>query len=201
MAKDRKQTQDSSRNGAATTTAEGESRVAMLDRYGSMLAGAVPAVAQRLPNAEDARESLTATAQRAIERARGTLNAALEQLPDLNLPDQLQNVPVPGRKPRRGRLRRRMLIIGIAATVITATVLVLRRLTSNPQPEEIWGGYTPPGAPVEPPQAAGSNTGASADVGIGTFNASAGTTGNGSSQSSTAPGAAGSEKESPGTRG
>jgi len=151
MAKDRSQVAKSSRDGAGTND-DGDSRLPGLDRYTSLLATAVPAVVQRLPSADDARESLGTTAQRAVGRARSTLNTAFDQLPELSLPEPLQNVQMPGRKPRRKRMRRRLVWVGLAVAMIAGGYIAFQKLMGSHEPDDIWESYqqreqtTPSGA-------------------------------------------------------
>jgi uncharacterized protein YjbJ (UPF0337 family) len=119
------------------------------DRYGDALTGTGNMLVQKLPSSDDSRDSLVGTAQRAVDRARDTVSSAFDQLPD-----SLQNVPLPGRKQKKRRASR-FVIIGVVVALATGGYFLYRWLNGGGQPmdygiQESWPAEPNPGPVNEP---------------------------------------------------
>jgi len=124
------------------------------DRYGDALTGTGNMLVQKLPGTDDTRDSLMGTAQRAVDRARGTVSSALDQLPEISLPDSLQNVSLPGKKKRK-RGPSKLVLVGVIVALATGGYFVYRWLNGGGQPmdygiQESWPAEPNPG-PVDEP--------------------------------------------------
>src|SRR5947209_2935613 len=140
----------------ARSNAEDEQRPSWLsnalrfDRYGNAISETGAMLVHRLPDTEDARETIMSTAQRAVGRARGTVSSAIDQLPEISLPDSL-----PGRKKQSKSGPSRLMIIGIVAALGAAGYFAYRWLNGCGQPmdygiQESWPAEPSPGPTNEP---------------------------------------------------
>ncbi|HEY7294637.1 MAG TPA: hypothetical protein VH916_06330 [Dehalococcoidia bacterium] len=110
---------------------------------------------QKLPSADETREAVSAAAQRAVGTVREALSSARGQLSEVSLPDSLQNVPLPGRKPRRRRQPRWWLMIALVVVAVGA-FLTYRWMSGSDEDEDLYAEDWPaepsntPGAGGEP---------------------------------------------------
>ncbi len=115
----------------------------------------VGALVQKLPSAEDTREAVAAAAQRAVDWGRDALSSARGQLADVSLPESLQNVSLPGRKPRR-RSRPRWWLIAILVLSAAGAFMVYRWMSGSGDEDDLYAEDWPaepsntPGAGGEP---------------------------------------------------
>ena len=117
-------------------------------------------VMQRLPQADDTREALVGAAHRAMDRTRGAMSSALEQMPELSLPsfpDALQSMPsLPDPRRRKRNRRPWMLILGAVAAVAAGGFLAYRWMTRT-TPEDYgiddeWPAEPNPGNKKQEPE-------------------------------------------------
>lgn len=117
--------------------------------------GAMTALMQKLPSAGDTREAVSSAAQRAVDWGRDALSTARDQFSDVSLPDTLQNVPLPGRKPKQ-RSRMRWWLIGLIGLTAAAAFLGYRWMQGSSEEDDLYAEEWPaepsntPGAGNEP---------------------------------------------------
>jgi len=85
----------------------------------------VSSIRNRLPSTDDARDSVLSGAHRAVDRARGTVSTAIDQLPELSLPDSLQGISIPGRQKKRRRSR--LLVVAVVVGASAAAYFLYRK--------------------------------------------------------------------------
>ncbi len=120
------------------------------DRYGNAISDTGSMLIHKLPGTDDTRDSVVGTAQRAMDRARGTVSSAFDQTAD-----SLHNLSIPGRKQKRRWPSTFVLIAGIGA-LAAAGYFVYRWLNGGSQPmdygiEESWPSE-PSRGPVNEPK-------------------------------------------------
>ncbi len=120
-----------------------------LDRAGNVIGDRMPVLVQKLSNADEARGAIVGTAQRAMERARGGVGSALEQLPG--------DLPVPGRRKRRKGPPVWLLIVGGIAAASAAGFVVYRKLFGGSYDDDYgidrdWPAEPNPGTVNEKPE-------------------------------------------------
>ena len=110
---------------------------------------------QKLPSAGDAREAVSSAAQRAVDWGRDALSTARDQFSDVSLPDTLQNVSLPGRKPKQ-RSRRRWWLIALIGVAAAAVFMGYRWMQGSNEEDDLYAEDWPaepsntPGAGTEP---------------------------------------------------
>jgi hypothetical protein len=117
--------------------------------------GAMTSLMQKLPSAGDTRDVVSSAAQRAVDWGRDALSSAREQLSDVSLPEPLQNVALPGRKPKR-RSRMRWWLIALIGLAAAAAFLGYRWMQGSSEEDDLYAEDWPaepsntPGAGNEP---------------------------------------------------
>ncbi len=119
------------------------------DRYGDAISGTSNMLVHKLPGTDDSRDSVVGTAQRAMDRARGTVSSAFDQTSD-----SLHNLSIPGRKQKR-RGPSRFILLGGIAVLAAGGYFVYRWLNGGSQPmdygiQESWPAEPSPGPVKEP---------------------------------------------------
>ncbi|HZQ38205.1 MAG TPA: hypothetical protein VFD32_19905 [Dehalococcoidia bacterium] len=117
--------------------------------------GTMTSLMQKLPSAGDTREAVSSAAQRAVDWGRDALSSARDQFSDVSLPDTLQNVSLPGRKPKR-RSRMRWWLIGLIGLAAAAAFVGYRWMQGSSEEDDLYAEDWPaepsntPGAGNEP---------------------------------------------------
>lgn len=133
------------RGGQATSLPES----LRIDRAGAVISDRMPVLVQKLPSADDARDTIVGTAQRAIELARGGVGTALDQLP--------ADLPMARRRKRRKGPPRWLLIVGGIVAASAAGFIVYRRLFGGSYDDEYgidrdWPAEPNPGTVNQKPE-------------------------------------------------
>jgi hypothetical protein len=120
-----------------------------IDRAGTAISDRMPVLVQKLPSADDARDTIVGTAQRAIERARDGVGTALDQLP--------VDLPVARRRKRRSGPPLWLLIMGGIAAASAAGFIVYRKMFGGPYDDDYgidrdWPAEPNPGTVNEKPE-------------------------------------------------
>lgn len=117
--------------------------------------GAISSLMQRLPSAGETRDAVSTAAQRAVDWSRDAFSNARDQLSDVSLPDSLQSVSLPGRKPKR-RSRRRWWLVALIGLAAAAAFMGYRWLQGSSDEDDLYAEDWPaepsntPGAGNEP---------------------------------------------------
>ena len=112
---------------------------------------------QRLPQADDTREALLGAAHRAMDRTRGAMSSAIDQMPELSLPsfaDSLPSFPDPRRKKRSRKPL--LLVLGIVAALGAGGFIAYRWMTrTTPKDygiDDDWPAEPNPGNTKQEPE-------------------------------------------------
>jgi hypothetical protein len=119
------------------------------------LISAVPQLVQRLPGRDETRGAVVSAARRTLGRARDTASAAMEQVPEFNLPQPLQNTPIARIGRRRSRRPQIFRMLAIAAISLTVMALAYRWLAARGESNEELYAKDWPAQPSNTPGAGG----------------------------------------------
>lgn len=115
------------------------------DAMREQLGDTVPHLLHRLPSTDEAKDTLVSGAQSALERARGTVGAVRDQLPDLQ--DRITSVQLPRKQKKRGRSP--LVTLAIVTAVALGALFLYKKLTGGSSDED-WMNDAWPAEPAPP---------------------------------------------------